>query len=64
MTKKLLLGLCLLGAIGFVHAADTGKVGNMIPADQIEWKEFGPGSPVKIALLWGDRNSGDYAMLL
>ena len=64
MMKKLLLCLCLIGAIGVVHAADSGKAGNMIPVDQLDWKEFGPGSPIKMVLLWGDRNSGDYAMLL
>jgi hypothetical protein len=65
MKKKLLvLGLCLIAAAGFGYAADGDKTGMMVPADQMDWKEFGPGSPIKRVLLWGDRNSGDYAMLI
>ena len=65
MKKTLcLLGLCLAAASGWATAADSGKAGVMIPVDQIQWKELSPGSPVMIALLWGDRTSGDYAMLL
>ena len=64
MTKRLLLlGLCLTVA-GMAHAADSGKPGIMIPADAMEWKELNPGSPVKMASLWGDRSTGEYAMLL
>ena len=36
MMKKLLLCLCLIGAIGVVHAADSGKAGSMIPSDQLD----------------------------
>jgi hypothetical protein len=65
MTKKLLLlCFCLTAAARFGHAADTEKLGIMIPADAMEWKELNPGSPVKMAPLWGDRSMGEYAMLL
>jgi hypothetical protein len=65
MTKKLLpLALCLAAAARFGHAADTEKLGIMIPANAMEWKELNPGSPVKMAPLWGDRSTGEYAMLL
>jgi hypothetical protein len=65
MTKKqLMLGLCLAVVAGFGYAADSGKTGTMIPADEMEWKELNPGSPVKMAPLWGDRSVGEYAMLL
>ncbi len=65
MTKRLLLlGLCLTAAARFGQAADTEKLGIMIPADAMEWKELNPGSPVKMAPLWGDRSMGEYAMLL
>jgi hypothetical protein len=30
MMKKLFLGLCLIGGMGLLHAADSGKVGTMI----------------------------------
>jgi ChrR-like protein with cupin domain len=65
MTKKqLMLGLFLAVVAGFGYAADSGKTGTMIPADEMEWKELNPGSPVKMAPLWGDRSVGEYAMLL
>jgi hypothetical protein len=65
MTKKLLLlALCLAAAARFGHAADIEKLGIMIPANAMEWKELNPGSPVKMAPLWGDRSTGEYAMLL
>jgi hypothetical protein len=65
MTKKqLLLGVFLTTAAGFGYAADSAKTGTMVPADQMEWRELNPGSPVKMTLLWGDRSTGEYAMLL
>ena len=65
MIKKLsLLGLCLTAAAGLGHAADSGMAGIMIPADTMAWKDLNPGSPVKMAPLWGDRGTGEYAMLL
>ena len=65
MTKRLLLlALCLTAVARFGHAADTGKLGIMISADAMEWKELNPGSPVKMAPLWGDRSMGEYAMLI
>ena len=60
MTKKqLLLGVFLTTAAGFAHAADSAKTGTMVPADQMEWRELNPGSPVKMTLLWGDRSTGE-----
>ena len=65
MTKKLsLLGLCLTAAAGLGHAADSGKLGIMVPANAMEWTELSPGSPVKMTPLWGDRSAGEYAMLI
>lgn len=57
--QLLLLSLCWAAATG-VHAAD----GIMIPADQMVWKELNPGGPVLMSPLWGDHDTGDYAMLL
>ena len=62
--KQLLLGLLLAAAAGIGHAADSGKSGTMIPADEMEWRELAPGSPLKMVILWGDRSQGEYAMLL
>lgn len=60
--RWLLLGLVLFVAASVAHAAD--KAGTMTAPDQMEWKELAPGSPVKLVVLWGDRASGEYAMLL
>lgn len=59
--RSLFLAVSLIGAAGLACAAD----GVMKTMDELEWVETSPGSPVKRAMLWGDRNSGgDYAMLL
>ena len=60
MRKLSLLGLCLTAAAGLGHAAD----GIMVPAYAMEWKEVSPGSPVKMTSLWGDRSTGEHAVLL
>jgi hypothetical protein len=59
--KSLLLAVSLIAVAGVGHAAD----GVMKSMDELEWVETSPGSPVKRAILWGDRTSGgEYAMLL
>lgn len=65
MTKKsLLLSLSLIAAAGLGYAAGSEKTGTMTAANQMEWRERRPGSPVKMVLLWGDPQKGDSAMLL
>ena len=51
--KSLLLGFSLLAATGLACAADDPKIGTMTGSDQMEWRELGPGSPVKMVILWG-----------
>jgi hypothetical protein len=62
--KSLLLGLSLLATVGFGDPATSAGDGTMTPADQMQWQEMEPGSPLKIVMLWGDRSKGEYAMLL
>ncbi|MBI3860217.1 MAG: DUF4437 domain-containing protein [Thaumarchaeota archaeon] len=65
MTKKsLLLGLSLVVAAGLGYTAGSEKAGTITAAQELEWREMRPGSPLKIATLWGDRSTGEYAMLL
>ncbi len=64
LQKSLLLGLSLITAAGLAYAADDQKSGAMTAPGQMEWQEFRPGSPVKMMILWGDRNKGEHAMLL
>lgn len=61
---KRLLGSSLIAAAALGSHAVAADAGKMLPAEAIQWQEMGPGSPIKIAILWGDRNSGEYAMLL
>jgi Domain of unknown function (DUF4437) len=59
--KALLLGISLIAAAAPAYAAD----GVMKGAGELEWVDHTPGSPVKRAMLWGSRESGnDYGMLL
>ncbi|MGH8761590.1 MAG: cupin domain-containing protein [Burkholderiales bacterium] len=64
MYKNLLLLVSLITATGFGYAADSANIGSMKAASELEWVETSPGSPLKRAILWGDRISGEYAMLL
>ena len=59
-----LIGLSLIAAAAFTGQAGAAGVGKMVPSDQMQWQEMAPGSPLKIAILWGDRSKGEYAMLL
>lgn len=62
--KSLVLGLSLIAAAGFGGPAASAGVGTMAAPDEMQWREMAPGSPLQIAILWGDRSKGDYAMLL
>jgi hypothetical protein len=62
--KSLSLGIALVTVVTVSgQAAGAGK-GAMVPADEMQWQEMAPGSPLKMVILWGDRNKGEYAMLL
>lgn len=63
MRKKLNAFLLLVLATVVGQAAGAGE-GRMVAADEMQWQEMSPGSPLKMAILWGDRNKGEYAMLL
>jgi hypothetical protein len=65
MSKKLLLvGLSMMGSVGISGAAIGAGTGTMSSPNEMEWRELAPGSPLKMVLLWGDRNGSEYAMLL
>jgi hypothetical protein len=65
MSKKLLLlSLSLITVVGISGPAASAGDGKMTAADEMEWQEMAPGSPLKIVMLWGDRSKGDYGMLL
>jgi hypothetical protein len=60
LAKRILVGLSLLAAAGLGNAAD----GTMATSDELQWVPAGPNSPLKLAILWGDRSKGEYGMLL
>jgi quercetin dioxygenase-like cupin family protein len=64
--KTLLSVLVLVAtaAIAFAAGAAAAKKATMMSASEIKWEEMAPGSPFKIAPLWGDRKKGEYGMLL
>jgi quercetin dioxygenase-like cupin family protein len=61
-----MIAACLLGvAAGLsVYVAAQGRAVDM-PMSQMKWEPAAPGSPLQIAILWGDRAKGpEYGMLL
>jgi hypothetical protein len=58
-------GLILMAVAAGSYAVGVaqGKAVN-IPASAIKWVPNAPGSPMQVAVLWGDRATGEYAMLL
>lgn len=62
--KCLVLGVSLLVLASPCYGSDDRHAGLMISAEQMKWREVLPGSPVKMVVLWGDRDKGEYAMLL
>ncbi len=68
MTKKLALavGMSLIAAAGLGYAAGHANHGTMTLATDVEWAPARPGSPVSIAVLWGDpaEADGDHGRLV
>ena len=66
MTKKLtlLVGVSMLAAAGLGYAASHENRGTMTTLDSIEWQEMAPGSPVSVAVLWGDPSAGASVRLI
>ena len=46
-----------------VGRAQAGRPVNLA-ANAIKWEPYGPGTPLEVAVLWGDRTKGEYGMLL
>jgi quercetin dioxygenase-like cupin family protein len=63
--KSVLFGLLLAGVAGvsYVAGAIGGGQGVMVPVEQLVFEPAGPGSPVGVAKLWGDRSQGEYGAL-
>ena len=65
--KKLVATLVLVAvaAVSYAAGAAKGKTGVLMSAPEIQWEPYGPGNPLQVAKLWGDRTKGgDYGMLL
>lgn len=67
-TRKRVAGALVLFAVaGLSYAAGAakGKQPVNMSASEINWEDYAPGTPLKVAKLWGDRTKGgEYAMLL
>ena len=57
------IALMLVAYASYAVGVAQGKAVN-VPASAMKWEPFGPGNPVQVAALWGDRTKGDYGMLL
>lgn len=58
------LVVAIVAAVSYAAGAAQGKPVNMAIGN-VKWEPAAPGSPVQIAILWGDRTKGnDYGMLL
>jgi quercetin dioxygenase-like cupin family protein len=58
------LGVAAVAAISYAAGVAQGKAVNS-PLSSLKWVPAGPGSPIQIATLWGDREKGpEYGMLL
>jgi hypothetical protein len=55
--------LALVACASYAVGVAQGKAVNM-PASAIKWVPYAPGSPLQLAVLWGDRAKGEYALLL
>ena len=65
MTKKsLLFGTALIAAATLGYAASHAQVGMMTAANEMEWQELAPNSPLKVVTLWGDSSQGESARLI
>lgn len=66
-TKKRALGvlvLAMVAALSYAAGAAKGKPAVNMPISEMAWSPLMPGAPLNIAKLWGDRDKGEYAMLL
>ena len=67
LARKLWIAMVLVAVAGVAYSAgaiQAGKPTNT-PAAALKWEPYGPGSPLQVVPLWGDRTkAGDYAILL
>lgn len=58
------LVVAIVAAVSYAAGVAQSKPVNM-PLSSMKWTPAAPGSPLQIAILWGDREKGnDYGMLL
>ncbi len=67
IAKRLGLVVAVTGLAVASYAAGAAQARQAVntPASAIKWEPYAPGTPLQIAVLWGDRAKGnDYGMLL
>ena len=59
------LGVALLMAASYAAGAVQTKQPRNVPIGDLKWEPFAPGTPLQVAVLWGNRQKGpEYGMLL
>ena len=54
-----------VAGLSYAAGAAKGKQPMNVAASEMQWEDYAPGTPLKVAKLWGDRTKGgEYAMLL
>jgi quercetin dioxygenase-like cupin family protein len=56
--------LAAVAGVGHVADALAADAGVMIPANEIVFVPSAAGSPILVAKLWGERDQGEYGMLI
>lgn len=66
MTRKLalLLGVSMIASAGLGYAAHHEMSGKMHPFGQVDWQPIREGSPVQVAVLFGDPRNGESVRML
>jgi quercetin dioxygenase-like cupin family protein len=64
MTIKVTLAAAAVFACFALPAGAADKTGTMTSPDEMKCKEFAPGTGVDLCVLWGNRDKGEYAMMV
>jgi quercetin dioxygenase-like cupin family protein len=62
--KYSVISTALVTAMGIGYAAGQAQQGQVLGADEMQWQSAGAGSPLSVAVLWGNPGEGEHGRLL